>query len=97
MEKANEFLEEYIPKFNERFAVIPQRQANLHKKINKALKQKLNQIFSIQNQRVVMNDYTIRFENKYFQLNQEQPTTVYKKDRVMIINRLVLVMLFVPI
>lgn len=31
-----------------------------------------------------MNDYTIMFENQYFQLNQEQPTTVYKKDTVLV-------------
>jgi transposase len=84
IEKANEFLEEYIPKFNSKFAVVPDKQANLHKEISATIKQKLPQIFSIQNQRVVMNDYTIRFENQYFQLNQEQPTTVYKKDAVII-------------
>lgn len=84
IEKANEFLEEYIPKFNTQFAVVPQKQANLHKEISATIKQKLPQIFSVQNQRVVMNDYTIRFENQYFQLNQEQPTTVYKKDIVII-------------
>ena len=82
IEKANEFLKEYIPKFNEKFAVIPQKQTNLHKEISVTIKQKLPQIFSIQNQRVVMNDYTIRFENQYFQLDQEQPTTIYKKDVV---------------
>ena len=82
IEKANEFLIEYIPKFNTKFAVVPQKQNDLHKEINKTLKQKLPQIFSIQNQRKVMNDYTIRFENQYLQLNQEQPTTVYKKDIV---------------
>jgi len=84
IEKANEFLKEYIPKFNKKFAVVPQKQADLHKEISATLKQKLPQIFSIQNQRVVMNDYTIRFENQYFQLGQEQPTTVYKKDVVII-------------
>jgi len=84
IEKANKFLKEYILKFNAKFAVIPQKQADLHKKISATMKQKLPQIFSIQDQRVVMNDYTIRFENQYFQLNQEQPTTVYKKDNVII-------------
>jgi transposase len=84
MEKANEFLEEYIPKFNAKFAVVPQKQADLHKEISVTMKQRLPQIFSIQDQRVVMNDYTIRFENQYFQLDQEQTTTVYKKDAVII-------------
>ena len=31
-----------------------------------------------------MNDYTVRFENDYYQLDEIQPTTVYKKDSVII-------------
>ena len=69
IKKANEFLKEYISRFNAKFAVVPNRKADLHKKINKILKRKLPQIFSIQNQRTIMNDYTIRFENQYLQLN----------------------------
>ena len=84
IEKANEFLKTYIPKFNEKFGVVPQKKVNLHRKISKTLEKKLLQIFSIQNERVVMNDYTIRFENKYLQLDQEQSVVVYKKDTVII-------------
>jgi len=84
IEEANKFLEKYIPKFNARFAVVPYRKADLHRKANQQLKEKLPQIFSRQSQRKVHNDYTIMFENQYFQLNQEQPTTVYKKDTVVI-------------
>ena len=84
IEKANEFLKEYIPKFNAKFAVAPNRKADLHKKMNKQLLEKLPQIFSIQDKRKVMNDYTIMFENKFFQLNEKQPTTVYKKDTVIV-------------
>ena len=82
IEKANEFLKEYIPKFNAKFTVAPNRRANLHKSLDKTTRAKLPQIFSIQDQRKIMNDYTIRFEKQYFQLKQEQPTTVYKKDTV---------------
>lgn len=84
MEEANEFLKEYIPKFNAKFAVAPNRKVDLHKTISEQAKEKLPQIFSIQDQRKVMNDYTIMFENKFFQLNEAQPTTVYKKDTVII-------------
>lgn len=84
IEEANKFLKDYIPKFNARFAVIPNKKADLHRKINEQLKEKLPQIFSVQSQRKVNNDYTIMFENKYFQLDREQPTTVYKKDAVVI-------------
>lgn len=83
-EEANKFLEDYLPKFNAQFAVIPERRNNLHQKINKQTKDKLPQIFSVQDSRVVMNDYTIRFKNQYFQLDQNQPTTVYKKDTVIV-------------
>lgn len=82
---ANEFLEqEFIPKFNKRFSVIPKEKNNLHKIINKEMKKKLPQIFSIQKTRKVMNDYTIMYENQYFQLEEKQPTIVFKKDEVII-------------
>lgn len=82
MEKANKFLKEYIPKFNAKFAVVPPRKEDLHKKLNDSLKEKLPQIFSIQSERKINNDYTIRFKNKYYQLDKVQPVTVYKKDTV---------------
>jgi hypothetical protein len=88
MEEANKFLETYIPKFNAKFAVEPNRKQDLHKKINKQVKEKLPQIFSIQDARKVNNDYTIRFKNNFFQLDQEQTTTVYKKDTVITEERL---------
>lgn len=84
MEQANEFLEDYIPRFNAKFAVAPDRRADLHKTISQSLKNKLRQIFSVWDIRKVNNDYTIRFENQYFQLNEEQPVAVYKKDTVTI-------------
>lgn len=84
MTEANKFLETYVPKFNAKFAVASARKKDLHKKPSKQMQEKLPQIFSIQNARVVMNDYTIRFENDYYQLNEIQPTTVYKKDKVTI-------------
>lgn len=87
IDKANVFLQEYIPKFNTQFAVVPQSKTDLHKAISQLLKNKLSQIFSIQNTRKVYNDYTVRFENQYFQLDREQPTTVYKKDTVIMEQR----------
>ena len=84
IEEANKFLEEYIPKFNAKFAVAPNRRKNLHKKLNEQAKEKLPQIFSIQNQRKVNNDYTVMFKNNFFQLDREQPATVYKKDAVIV-------------
>ena len=83
-EEANKFLEKYIPKFNAKFAVVPNRRKDLHKNIIKSTEEKLPQIFSVQKTRIVNNDYTLRFENNYYQLNRIQTTTVYKKDKVLV-------------
>ncbi|MBU4580620.1 ISNCY family transposase, partial [Patescibacteria group bacterium] len=84
IEEANEFLKEYIPKFNEQFSVAPRSRNNLHKELKKDLKEKLPQIFSVQSPRIVNNDYTIMFKTRFFQLAEVQPATVYKKDAVII-------------
>jgi hypothetical protein len=84
IEDANEFLKTFIPKFNEKFAVVPANQANLHREVSQGLKSSLPRIFSIQSQRKVGNDYTVMFKSRFFQLDQTQPTTVYKKDTVTI-------------
>lgn len=82
-EEANIFLQEkFIPKFNSQFAVIPKKETDLHRKLTDEKIQELDKILSIQNERVVNNDYTIQFKNQYFQLTETQPTTVYKKDQV---------------
>ncbi|MEK7203280.1 MAG: hypothetical protein AAB653_03115 [Patescibacteria group bacterium] len=36
----------------------------------------------------INNDYTIRFKNNYYQLNEIQPITVCKKDEVIIAEHL---------
>ena len=85
MEEGNKFLrEEYIAKFNAQFSVVPKEKTNVHKKFTSELKEQLPQIFSVQNERKVQNDYTIMFKNQFFQLDEIQPTTVYKKDTVII-------------
>lgn len=84
IEQANEFLKTYLPKFNSKFSVIPNKKTNLHKIISKQIAKKLPQIFSIQENRKINNDYTIMFKNQFFQLEQKQSTTVYKKDTVII-------------
>ncbi len=80
IEDANKFLKTYIPKFNKQFSVVPKKQANLHKLVNQEMKKKLPKIFSIQSQRKINNDYTIMFKNQFFQLEEKQPVTVFKKD-----------------
>jgi len=85
IEAANIFLKEiFIPKFNSQFAVIPKKKNDLHQKLNNDEKENLNKILSIQSERTINNDYTVRFKNNYYQLTETQPATVYKKDKVII-------------
>mgnify|MGYP001566098204 FL=1 len=82
---ANKFLEEkYIPIFNEKFAVVPVKRTDLHRSLTKIDKENLDSIFSIHETRVVTNDFTLQFKTKYFQLWQQQPLLVCRKDRILI-------------
>lgn len=87
--EANEFLKNvFIPKFNLQFGVKAKKPSDLHRRLDKK-EIELEKILSIQSKRTVNNDYTIRFKNKYYQLNLQQPqTTVYKRDAVTVEERL---------
>jgi len=83
---ANKFIKkEFIPKFKERFNVKAKKKGNLHTKLTKKEKRNLNSIFSRKTQRIVRNDYTIQYKNRYFQLEEiQQNISVYKKDTVIV-------------
>jgi hypothetical protein len=81
--EANRFLEEeFVPEYNRRFAVVPEKKTDLHRPLSKEMKKRLPHIFSVQQERKVQNDFTILFKGRFFQLEETQPTTVYKKDTV---------------
>lgn len=85
IEEANRFIrEKFIPKFNKQFAVISKKKADLHRKLDDKKIDELDKILSIQSERIINNDYTIRFKNNYYQLEEIQSTTVYKKNKVII-------------
>jgi len=88
-EEANKFVKEiFIPQFNAKFAVLPQKKGDLHRPLTKFEKENLDKIFSSQNTRVVNNDFTVSFNKQWFQLSQTQPTLVLRKDKVQIEERI---------
>jgi len=88
-EEANRFVEEiFIPKFSQKFGVKPQKRGNLHRKLTKYELENLDRIFSIQNQRFVNNDFTIRYQGRWFQLLESQLLLVRKKEKVLIEERI---------
>lgn len=83
--KANEFLDKiFIPKFNEKFSVVPKKPDNLHTPLTGMELSRIDSIFSIQSYRHVNNDFTIRFKSKWMQLLEQQPTLVLRKDQILV-------------
>ncbi len=67
---ANRFLREsYLPEFNPQFMVPPKKKSDLHRSLAKAVD--LPRILSQQEQRVVQNDWTVRWRNAYLQLSRD--------------------------
>lgn len=69
-EEANQFLENYLPRYNDRFAHIARNPVNLHQRIGKI---KLLHALSIRKERVLRNDNTIRHEGKLYQIKDRFP------------------------
>ena len=81
--EGNIFLKQvFIPKFNKHFAVVPTKEGNVHKSLQKQEKEHCDHIFSLHDQRRVNLDFTIQFKNKWYQLTEIQPTTVRPLERI---------------
>jgi hypothetical protein len=57
-----------IPQFNRRFTVTPASPSDAHRPLGPG--HNLGAILSIQHQRVVANDYTVRFQNRIYQVGK---------------------------
>jgi transposase len=66
--EANALLERLLPAHNRRFSVAAAETADAHRALGPT--HHLSAILSVQEQRVVSNDYTIRFANRLYQLDQ---------------------------
>lgn len=85
--EANPFLRGvYIPKHNARFAVPPASPANAHRPLLKS--QRLEEILSLRSPRTIANDFTVRYNNQFFQLLKDQPCRVRPGQTVLIEARL---------
>lgn len=83
--EANQFLQKYfLPRFNQKFAVLAKKSGNLHRPVTKEELRSLRSIFSIQSPRKVNNDFTVSLKGVWYQLLAEQPVLVLKKDTVIV-------------
>lgn len=88
IEEGNKFLKTYLPKFNKQFGVEAANSSDLHMKLDKKEFDQLSSVFSHQEVRVVHNDFTISYDNHWYQLTEKQPVTVCKRDTVTVERRL---------
>jgi len=87
IEEANVFLETtFIPRFNERFAKPAYHEGDAYVPIPESID--LAAVFSEHHTRQVQNDFTVRFENRWYQIEQTQSVTVLRKDQVRVEKRL---------
>ncbi|MDL2229730.1 ISNCY family transposase, partial [Treponema sp. OttesenSCG-928-L16] len=85
-EEANRFLvEKYLPKMNEKFSLPPAAKHDAHVPLGDI---ELAEIMCFEYERVVSNDYIIRFERRLFQILKSNPVVPRPKDRVKVRIRL---------
>jgi len=66
---ANEFLQlHYLPDHNARFARPPEEPQDYHRK--PPTRRELEQVFCLETERSISNDWVVRYENRYFQLER---------------------------
>ena len=88
---ANRFLEEeFLEPFNARFGVTPAAAENLHRAVPEELD--LGRVLSVQEARLVQNDWTVRWNNAFLQLPRaragEPGAAVKPGDRVQVCEQL---------
>jgi transposase len=69
IESANKYLNEvFLPKFNEKFKYEAKNNNDLHLPLRKDEIEKLDQYFSRKTERVINNDFCIKFNHNFYQL-----------------------------
>ena len=87
LESANRFLvETYLPEFNAKFSRAPAKEADLHRALPAEVD--LLRVLSLQEERVVQNDWTVRWDNGILQLPRAAASLVQPKQRVLVCQQL---------
>jgi hypothetical protein len=69
-QQANVYLEtEYLPEHNRRFARLAARPEDYHRLT--PCKKELDRIFRLESERTIYNDWVVRYDNRYFQIERQ--------------------------
>lgn len=81
MEDANKYIQDvYLDKHNSKFPVAPAEATDVHRSLDGY---NLNNIFCLKDSRVLKNDFTVIYQNRIFQI-EEQKTIVRPKDTIIV-------------
>lgn len=87
LEKANEFLEKtFLPDLNRRFTVEAREPANVHRRAPRSAS--LTCVLCIQEERVVQNDWTVQWRNRWFQLTEANRNQALVRQKVTVCEHL---------
>jgi hypothetical protein len=87
LESANRFLEDkFLAEMNARFTVRAKRDGDLHRRVPRDVD--LARVLSFQEERVVQNDWTVRWRNRWFQLTAVNQRWSLVRKRVLICEQL---------
>jgi hypothetical protein len=79
-EEANAFLEEYLPRHNERFNVCPAHEADVHVKLPRHVD--LDEYLCIKTERTIRNDNTIALDGRLYQIEELGGKKVVVQERL---------------
>ena len=81
IDAGNRFLLTWTPKLNAKFALAPENDTDMHRPLPRELD--LRTIFCIEHDRTLGADFTIRYQNRWFQIDK-QPDLPTPKSRITI-------------
>ncbi len=84
--EANRYLErEYLPEHNRRFGRVPARREDYHRRAPGA--SELDKVFRLESERSISEDWVVRYENRFFQLEAESRNYAPAKGKVVVWER----------
>jgi hypothetical protein len=87
LDGANRFLDEqFIPFWNRRFTVDPADPVDAHRPLPKGVD--LQRLFADEDRRVIGQDFTFRYNNRYYQIERHQADARMPKTKITIERRL---------
>ena len=87
LEAANHYLDEtFLPELNRRFTVTARERGDLHRPIPRGLA--LKDVLCFEEPRVVQNDWTIRWRNRFFQIDRQHEALHLARRTITVRERL---------